>query len=596
MSVSTESKQMAQQATRLGLAAGALYGLLGTTWILVSDTALEMLAKGAPWLTSAHSAKGIAFVLVTTVGLAFIVRRSHLRRMRSDAKAASHEMQTLGLFARHPQPMWVFDRSSLAFLAVNDTAIEHYGYTEREFLAMTVKDINPPEDAARVDERTATPLTGPRVVGRVRHVKKSGEVIFAHVTVHPVEFDGRTATMAMAIDVTNEVLAAHALERQEAQFRQLHQSLGEVLWLADATDFKVVYVSPAFEQVYGRPCSELLSNTPLWMDAVLPEDRVHAAASNNQLRTLGHSRCEYRIRRPDGSIRWISDRKNVIRDGEGLVTLIGGIAEDITAQMELEAERASQKIRLERLVAERTAELETVNVELEAFTRSAAHDLKSPLNGITGYCHLLSNRHGQGLGDAGLRMVEKIERSARDMSTLVNDLLMLSRVATTDLDVQRIDLAEVARAVIDELMDREPGRKVVLDVPAELPVWLDRGLSRSLLANLLGNSWKFSSTRPVAHIRVTGERSGGSTVVVITDNGVGFDSTIAPRHFKPFQRFHALSEFHGTGVGLVTCQRIVHRHGGELQIASSPGDGATVKFTLPHLTAALSAEATDRKA
>ena len=198
MSDPTDTVKRSRQATRLGLGVSAVYALIGLTWILVSDAVLEALAKDIPWLTLAQSAKGLAFIVVTSIGLALIVRHSHLRRMRSDDKAASHELQTLGLFARHPQPMWVFDSGTLAFLAVNDTAVERYGYSVGEFLAMTLKDINPAEDAARVDQLTSIPLTGPRELGRVRHVKKSGEVIFARVPMHPVQYAGPTATMAMA--------------------------------------------------------------------------------------------------------------------------------------------------------------------------------------------------------------------------------------------------------------------------------------------------------------------------------------------------------------------------------------------------------------
>jgi len=577
----SEHQQIAKRATMLALRVGALYLVVGMTWVLLSDWQLEGLSPSASWLSTAQSAKGAFFVVLTAIGLTALVRRSHLSLLSSVALGKFHALQTKDLFAQHPQPMWVVDRQSLAFLSVNGAAVEHYGYSESEFLSRTLKDINPPEDRALVDERAALPVTGPQLIGNVRHVKKSGEVIWARVSVHPVQYGGRTAIMAMAIDVTSEVLAANALQRQEAQFRQLHQSLCEVLWLANAANLKVVYVSRAFEEVYGRPCAELLANPSLWMDVVLPEDRVQAETSDNQLRTLGHTRCEYRIVRPDGSVRWISDRKNVIKDSEGLVTLIGGIAEDITAQKELEAERANQKVQLELLVAHRTAELAAVNVELEAFTRSAAHDLKSPLNGIVGFCHLLNRKHGQNLGHDALRMVGKIELSARNMETLVNDLLMLSRVGAKDLDIQRVDLAQIAHEVFDELLEGEPGRRIEFDAPPELPVWLDPGLAKSLLSNLLGNAWKFTHGNSVARIRLTAERSGESTLVGIHDNGAGFDSTIAPKLFKPFQRFHALNEFHGSGVGLVTCQRIVHRHGGELRIASSPGAGTSVTFTIP---------------
>lgn len=374
--------------------------------------------------------------------------------------------------------------------------------------------------------------------------------------------------------------AQRALRRQESQFRQLHQSLGEVLWLASADGREVLYVSPAFQALYGRPAVDFQRDPDLWLACVHPDDRALAEASSRQLDAEGESSCEYRIRRADGSQRWVADRKKAIVDDEGRVTMIGGIAEDITAAHERDMARVTMQAELEQRVAERTAELERVNVELDAFTRTAAHDLRSPLNAVAGFAELLRLRHADGLGPDGLQMAAQIARSAQHMASLINDLLSLSRVTTTELRLSEVDLAAMAREIVGELRQQQPERHVDFEAPPRLPVRCDAGLARSLLANLLGNAWKFSGKREHGWIALSAADTAHGLQISVADNGAGFDASNRSQLFKPFQRFHAASDFGGTGIGLVTCQRIVQRHGGTIDVDSAPGQGATFRFTL----------------
>jgi len=164
---------------------------------------------------------------------------------------------------------------------------------------------------------------------------------------------------------------------------------------------------------------------------------------------------------------------------------------------------------------------------------------------------------------------------------------MLSHVAAKDLELHEVDLAQLARSVIEGLAEQDPARRVHFESPPKLLVQFDPGLAHSLLANLLGNAWKFTSRRPDAFIQLSVQVQDDTTVIYLDDNGAGFDGAMAPAVFKPFQRFHSLREFSGTGVGLVTCQRILRRHGGELHIASNPGEGASVRIAIPMQQASL---------
>lgn len=381
----------------------------------------------------------------------------------------------------------------------------------------------------------------------------------------------------------DEQLALLALERQEAQFRQLHQSLGEVLWLLSPDGRTLHYISPGFERLYGRPAADIERDPSLWSQCVHRADLAIVKDSIIRLREQGWAECEYRIVRPDGSVRWIADRKKLIRDDKGQEVLMGGIAEDVSMRRERDEAREALNNRLERLVEERTAALACANAELDTFTRTAAHDLKSPLNAISGFAQLLRRRYEPGFDEVGRQMVERIEQSARDMAGLVDDLLAMSRVGNAAMHKQRLDIVPMVREIVADLQQSAPQRVCSLQLPQTLELDCDPGLMRSLLLNLLGNAWKFSARAAAAQITlaVQHDAATGCSTVTLSDNGVGFDRAAAGALFQPFKRYHREADFPGTGLGLATCERILQRHGGSIAIDSTPGVGTTVRFTLP---------------
>lgn len=263
-------------------------------------------------------------------------------------------------------------------------------------------------------------------------------------------------------------------------------------------------------------------------------------------------------------------------------------ADALAALAQQAALEAGQRQRLEDLVAQRTASLAEANQALDAFTRSAAHDLKSPLHGIAGLAQLLVLRHCPQLGPDARRLVEQIDRSARQMGTLVDDLLAHARAGSAAADGRWVDLAPLMHSVVEDLRRAEPERAVELVLPAAAPAFCDAGLMRSVLQNLLGNAWKFSADGAPARITVAvapvdGPEAG--TWLSVHDNGCGFEAKGVLDSFQPFQRFHTPRRVPGSGLGLATCQRIVQRHGGQLRLASVPGQGTTASLFLPGLGA-----------
>jgi signal transduction histidine kinase len=243
---------------------------------------------------------------------------------------------------------------------------------------------------------------------------------------------------------------------------------------------------------------------------------------------------------------------------------------------------------LERKVAELTAEvgrrnseLEVLNKELEAFSYSVAHDLRSPLITIDGFTQVVLENIAGSLDETNRDHLQRVSTATRRMHRLINDLLDLSKIVRVPLHRGTVDLSKLAREILQTLRDRAPAREADLVVTAGLIVSGDSGLLRIALENLLANAWKFTSRKDRTHIEF-GSRPdrAGRTVYFVRDNGAGFDPRYATKLFSPFQRLHSETQFPGTGIGLATVRRIIHRHGGEIWAESAVDCGAGFYFTL----------------
>jgi signal transduction histidine kinase len=262
------------------------------------------------------------------------------------------------------------------------------------------------------------------------------------------------------------------------------------------------------------------------------------------------------------------------------------VAFDVSSRYEeaLAAERAAERdlrmlaADLERRVAARTAELQSVNAELEAFSYSVSHDLRGPLRAVAGFTEVLLEDHAAQLDQKGKEYLARVARGASRMGQLIDDLLQLSRIGRAEMTHAPIDVTACARAVAAELVERS-GAKTRVDVQEGMRAEGDPRLVRVLLENLIGNALKFS--RKIAEPRIeVGEVQAPLHAFYVRDNGAGFDPQYAAKLFNPFQRLHRESEFEGTGIGLATVQRVVARHGGTAWAEGAIGKGATFWFTL----------------
>ena len=273
-------------------------------------------------------------------------------------------------------------------------------------------------------------------------------------------------------------------------------------------------------------------------------------------------------------------RGNPTGAGDEVAILIDAFNDMLTQIQSRETELQQAHAELEHRVEDRTRQLVAANRELEAFSYSVSHDLRGPLEVINGFGHILLEEYGNKIDPAAREYVLQIKASTNRMAELIDDLLNLSRVSTTGMHTEKVDLAGIARSIADQFCRREPSRRVEFAIADCAPVEGDSRLLRIAMENLLRNAWKYTSNREVALIEFGCEQRVRQAAFFVRDNGAGFDPRHVDRLFKPFQRLHSLSEFPGTGIGLATVQRIIARHGGEVWAEGAVDKGATFYFTI----------------
>jgi PAS domain S-box-containing protein len=412
--------------------------------------------------------------------------------------------------------------------------------------------------------------------GEIRNRAKEGSIFWVDATIVPLlDSEGKPRQY---ITIRTDITERKRLEEIRERLAAVVESSDDAI-ISKTLDGTITAWNFGAEKVFGYSSAEAVGKS---LGMLLPPERANEESDILARIVRGESVEHFetvRLRK-DGKRIDVSATISPIKDSSGAIVGASKIARDIT-----ERERAEEVIRqlndeLEQRVAERTAQLEAANQELEAFSYSVSHDLRAPLRHISGFSQLLVEEFGATLAPGARHYLDRIQAGTQNMGVLVDELLHLARVGRHAVNRRRTKLNEVVEAVIAMLQPESAGRQVEWAI-SDLPeAECDPVLVRQIFQNLLSNALKFTRPRTHAVIEVSCQEHDGQPVFIVRDNGVGFSMKYVDKLFGVFQRLHRAEDFEGTGIGLATVQRIVHKHGGQVWAEGKLDQGAAFYFTL----------------
>lgn len=420
-------------------------------------------------------------------------------------------------------------------------------------------------------DKTNVTKRGMGAMGALYGLRADGEEFPIEASISQIESDGQKLFTVILRDVSERKRSEEALKEQ-ARILDLAPVLIRDL------NGRILFWNTGSEQMYGWKAGEALEKTT---DSLLKTEYPRAV-EEIKARVLAHGHWEGELihTTKDGRRIVVASHWVLHREEQGKPKAILEVNNDVTERKQAEREVRRLNEELEQRVADRTAQLQTVNKELEAFSYSVSHDLRAPLRHINGFSQALLEDYSDKLDEGGRTHLREVRNASQEMAQLIDDVLQLARVTRSEMRREEVNLSELARSVVADLKKRNGRPDVTVNIQDGLTTRGDKRLLRIALTNLLGNAWKFTSKQEKAEITFGSEQKNGEVFYFVRDNGAGFEMAYANKLFGAFQRLHTAGEFEGTGIGLATVQRIVHRHGGRVQAEGKLNEGATFFFTL----------------
>ncbi|WP_255349200.1 PAS domain S-box protein [Kamptonema formosum] len=539
---------------------------------------------------------------VERAGAALVAARAE-RERRSEAQGFRR------IFERSPIGMALAD-ADFRLLKVNRAFCEMLGYTESELAALSVADITHPEDMSAEMPFLEQVLQGETDSFQLekRYITKNREILWVNLSLMAIRNRAGEILYILGVveDITHRVEAQLALRSSEERFRQLAENIHQVFWIRSADSKQLLYVSPAYKEIWGRSFESLYEEPLSWLEAVYPEDREAVRNAVEQLPQGEPVQKEYRIVLPDGSVRWIGSRAFPVRNESGEIYRIAGIAEDITERKHSDAEL--------RKALETEKELNELK---SRFVSMVSHEFRNPLCSIIMSVELLENFGSLATEEKKRDYLHRIKVAARQMTDLLENVLVIGRAEAGKLEFNPapVDVEAFCRDLLEQMQlsagcghsisfvsqsfaagvleDREALKRTSSSSRArgghkagsypchrgqKLPC-LDEKLLRHILGNLLSNAVKYSPEGGTVRLSLSCE--GGEAVFEIADQGIGIPSDDLPHLFESFHRAANVGKIPGTGLGLAIVKRAVDLHGGEISVRSELGAGTTFSVRLP---------------
>lgn len=531
------------------------------------------------WTKNVMAARVLAFISLSVLlgGVSWLIAHYRVRRRQSEIQIRDSEARFRGLFESSPDAIVIVNRQGCIVL-VNTQAEKCFCYNRDELLNKPVELLVPERFQANHrkyrEAYSDKPVVRPMGAGlELCGLRKDGSELPVEINLSPLQIGQELFVIGTIRDITARRKVEQAQREAQAKYRELVNNLRAGVYRQSETSGRFLELNPAIVTMFEADSAEQLLNYPIvylcrdqgcW-DVFMDKIQRQGFVDNEEIELVTLKGREFSA----------SVTAAMKKDSAGYI-YFDGIIENISERKESES-RIQQ---LNTALRERAMVLESVNHELEAFSYSVSHDLRAPLRAIDGFSRILLDDYADRLDETGQDRLKRIRAAAQRMATLIDDILKLSRITRAELKREDIDLSAIAAEVVDELHRQEPERNVQCTIQQGLEVWGDARLLRIVLDNLLGNAWKFTGKRDQARIEFGKAMHDDEPVYFVRDNGAGFDMAYAEKLFGAFQRLHETSEFPGTGIGLATAQRIIHKHGGRIWAESQVDQGAAFYFTL----------------
>jgi PAS domain S-box-containing protein len=499
------------------------------------------------------------------------------RKEAEKARLAS-ETRYRTLFEYAPEGIVIADAQN-KYIGANPSILRLLGYSREEFLGLSAADIVVQEQIPQIE-------AGLSVIEAQSYYHREWRLRRKDGTICPAEAmairmpDGNL--LGMIRDITERQEAENRLAVSEREYRELVELANSIIlrWTSRGV---VIFLNDFGQRFFGYSAREIVGRHVV--GTIVPPTETSGRDLENLMericadpaafeRNINENICR------DGRRVFVNWTNRIVNDAQGKVREILSIGTDVTEQKTAEEKIRRLNSELEQRVLERTAQLESANKELEAFSYSVSHDLRAPLRAVNGLSRIALDEFGSRLDPKGRRYLERIRAGAQRMGQLIDDLLAFSQLGRQAMQRKRVDTGKLVRSVLTDLAPQMEGRKFEIKVGTLPGCEGDPALLKQVWINLIANAVKYTAGKDPARIEIGSVPEKNDTAYFVRDNGAGFDMQFASKLFKVFERLHGAEEFEGTGVGLAIVQRIVQRHGGRVWAEAQEGSGATFYFTL----------------
>jgi PAS domain S-box-containing protein len=496
------------------------------------------------------------------------------RKMMEQALKESEEKFSRAFHAM-PEAVSIARLKDGAFIEVNDSFISLNGYSKDELIGHSGDDL---DNWVHQSEREKM-VKMVKTQGYAKNVEceiktKTGEIHTVLMSADIINIGGEPCMLCIASDITERKIMEQALIESEEKFSKAFHAIPETLSIFTLKEGRFIDVNESFLKLNRLTREEVIGRTGEEIDLLKPGDE------RNKLREILKEKSqftnveiEFKAPKSNKMLTFLFSADTIEIGGEPCLLIIGN---EITKRKQAENELQQALTDLEQ----NSALLKATNKELESFSYSVSHDLRSPLRSIDGFSQALLEDYTDSLDEKAQDYLNRLRGASQKMGELIDGLLKLSRLTRSEMHYESVDLSSLANEIATRLQETHDKRDVQFIIDNNLKTTGDPQMLRVLLENLLGNAWKFTQNTPKAKIEFGSTTENGTKTFFIKDNGAGFDMAFKDKLFGAFQRLHDAVEYPGTGIGLATVQRIINRHGGNIRAEGATGKGAGFYFTL----------------